>query len=117
MILLPPQLKILLALEPLDFRKGIESIAAVCRLKFQQDPYSGTLFVFRNRAGTAIKFLCYDGGGFWLIHKRFSEGKLRWWPKSPDQPLTPLAARQLQVLIYRGDSSTAQFADDWRKLL
>jgi transposase len=76
----------------------------------------GILFVFRNRAGTAIKLLCYDGGGFWLLHKRFSNGKLRYWPTSEDEALSPMAAKQLQVILYNGDPSTAQFAEDWRKL-
>jgi transposase len=41
---------------------------------------SGTLFLFRNRSGTAIKLLTYDGQGYWLCLKRFSQGKLQWWP-------------------------------------
>lgn len=116
MIQLTPHIRILIAIDPLDFRRGIDGLAAVCRENFNQDPFSGTIFVFRNRRGTAIKMLCYDGGGFWLIQKRFSDGRLRWWPQSTGEPLTQLAAKQLQVLIYNGDPSTAQFAEDWRKL-
>ena len=66
MIQLVPQLKILLAYEPVDFRKGIDGLAAVCRQQLQQDPFSGCMFHFRNRAGTALKLLVFDGGGFWL---------------------------------------------------
>src|SRR5262249_17456117 len=44
---------------------------AVCRDKFSLEPFDGTLIVFRNRAATAIKIIAYDGGGFWLLHKRF----------------------------------------------
>jgi len=116
MIQLPPQLRILVALEPLDFRKGIDTIAAVCRLNFNQDPFSGTVYLFRNRRATAIKMLCYDGTGFWLLHKRFSEGRLHWWPKSAGESLTQLAAKQLQVLLYNGDPDAAAMAEDWRKL-
>ena len=60
MIQLVPQLKILLAVEPVDFRKGIDTLAAVCRQRLAQDPLSGALFVFRNRSGTALKMLVYD---------------------------------------------------------
>jgi transposase len=109
-------MKILIAIEPTDFRRGIDALCAVCREKFGQDPFSGILFVFRNRASTAIKLLCYDGTGFWLLQKRFSEGKLRWWPQQTGEPLTPLAAKQLFILIYNGDPGSAQFAEDWRKL-
>ncbi len=57
MIQLVPQLRILLACEPVDFRKGIDGLAAVCRGPLAADPFSGALFVFRNRSGTALKLL------------------------------------------------------------
>lgn len=116
MIMLTPQTRILLAIAPTDFRRGIDSLCAICRDKFSLEPFDGTLFVFRNRAGTAIKMLAYDGGGYWLIQKRFSNGKLRYWPTNESEPLSPMAAKELQVLIYSGDPSTAQFAEDWRKV-
>jgi transposase len=114
--MLTPQTRILVAIAPADFRAGIDALCAVCRDQFDQDPMGGILFVFRNRAGTAIKLLCYDGGGFWLLHKRFSNGKLRYWPTNKDEVLSPMAAKELQILIYNGDPSMAQFAEDWRKL-
>lgn len=85
MIQVLPQLKILLAYQPVDFRKGIDTLAALCKAELKEDPFSGALFVFRNRSGTALKLLSYDGQGFWLCHKRFSQGRLRslanWrWP-------------------------------------
>ena len=72
MIQIVPQLKVLVACEPVDFRKGIDSLACVCRQQFQIDPFVGTLFVFRNRSGTAIKLLSYDGSGFWLCQNQRS---------------------------------------------
>ena len=116
MIQLVPQLKILLACDPVDFRKGIDSLVALCKNQLRQDPYHGTLFVFRNRAGTALKLLVYDGQGFWLCLKRFSEGRLRWWPRSSDTLLHSLEAQQLQVLLYNGLPEQASFAANWRKL-
>jgi len=68
-IQLTPHLRILLAVEPVDFRKGIDALAAVCRAKLRSDPFSGAVFVFRNRRATAIRCLVYDGQGFWLCHK------------------------------------------------
>lgn len=116
MIQLTPQLRILIAQEPVDFRKGIDGLAAVCREHLSQDPLSGALFVFRNRSGTALKILCYDGQGYWLCLKRWSRGKLTWWPASGRDSLHPLAAQQLAVLIYNGDPQRARFAPDWHKL-
>lgn len=114
MIQLVPQLKIYLAYQAVDFRKGIDGLVAVCREKLEQDPYSGALFVFRNRSARAVKLLIYDGQGFWLCCKRFSQGKLQWWPRG--EVLTQLAAKELQILLYNGNPKTAQLAGDWRQL-
>jgi transposase len=115
-IQLVPQLKVLVALEPVDFRKGIDSLACVCREQFHIDPFLGTLFVFRNRAGTALKFLIYDGGGFWLCQKRFSQGKLQWWPRRGQGLVEELPAEQLAVLIYNGLPLSARMAEPWRRV-
>jgi transposase len=116
MIQLVPQLRILLACEPIDFRKGLDSLVALCQGPLAQNAFSGTLFVFRNRAGTALKLLVYDGRGFYLILRRFSEGRLRWWPRSADTSLYSLEAQQLQVLLYNGLPDRAQFAEVWRRI-
>ncbi len=116
MIQLVPQLKILLAVEPVDFRKGIDTLAAVCKERLSQDPMSGALFVFRNKSGTALKLLVFDGTGYWLCLKRYSQGKVSWWPVSHETPLHPLAAQQLSVLLYHGHPQLARFNADWRKL-
>ena len=84
MLQITPQMKILVAVEPADFRKGIDGLVWLCKDTLGQDPFAGTVFVFRNRRGTAIKVLVYDGQGFWLCHKRLSEGRFRWWPSAPD---------------------------------
>ncbi|MBI4526524.1 MAG: IS66 family insertion sequence element accessory protein TnpB, partial [Deltaproteobacteria bacterium] len=65
-----------------DFRNGIDGLARVCKQVLRADPFSGCLVVFRNRRGTAIKVLTYDGQGFWLAHKRLSSGRFRFWPSS-----------------------------------
>jgi transposase len=116
LIQLIPQLKILLAIKPLDFRKGLDSILSFCKQQLCQDPFSGALFLFRNRRGTALKLICYDGVGFYLVYRRFSRGKLAWWPHSTDQALQPLAAQQLAVLLAQGNPSHAAFPQDWRKI-
>jgi hypothetical protein len=64
-------MRILVAIEAVDGRKGIDSLARLCQEKLQSDPFSGCLFVFRSRRGTSIRILVYDGQGFWLAQKRF----------------------------------------------
>ena len=60
LIQITPQLRILVAVEAIDGRKGIDSIAQLCREKLDADPFSGCLFIFRSRRATAIKLLVYD---------------------------------------------------------
>jgi transposase len=115
-IQLVPQLRILLACRPVDFRCGIDGLAALCIREFAEDPFSGTLFVFRNRRGTALKLLCYDGLGYYLVTRRFSQGKLRWWPTTQGALLQPIQAQQLVVLLYNGLPDQAKFAPPWRKV-
>jgi transposase len=116
MIQITPQMRILVAIEPADFRKGIDGIAKICKEALRQDPFCGTVFVFRNRRATALKILVYDGQGFWLCHKRMSSGRFRWWPVRAcrSEVTKRLAAHQLQVLLSAGNPATARGAPDWR---
>jgi transposase len=74
LIQITPQLRILVAIDAIDGRKGIDSLAQLCREKLAADPFSGCLFIFRSRRRTAIKLLAYDGQGFWLATKATVEG-------------------------------------------
>ena len=116
MIQLTTHMRILVAVEPADFRKGIDGLAAVCRLRLDQDPFQGTVFVFRNRRATAVKILVYDGQGFWLCQKRLSKGRFRYWPRSVTAMTHRLEAHQLTVLLSGGDPAAAQGVPQWRQL-
>jgi transposase len=114
MIQITPQMRILVAVEPSDFRKGIDGLAGVCRCALGEDPFSGCVFVFRNRRATAVKILVYDGQGFWLCQKRLSKGRFRWWPDG--RLRRELQARDLQVVLWNGDPSRAKMGPLWRAL-
>jgi transposase len=114
MIQITPQMRILVAVEPADFRCGIDGLARLCKARLQEDPFSGALFVFRNRKGTAVKALAYDGQGFWLLYKRLSTGRFRFWPSQAGEAVTALAAHELQVLLCAGDPSATKAAPAWR---
>jgi len=116
MIQIAPQMRILLAVEPVDFRKGIDGLAGVCRRVLASDPFSGFVFVFRNRRRTSIKILAYDSQGFWLAQKRLSKGHFAWWPKSTAGLVRKLAAHELQLLLWNGDPDLANVAPEWRRL-
>jgi len=116
MIQITPHMKILLAVEPVDFRKGIDGMAALCRTVLKSDPFSGCLFVFLNRRRTAIKILSYDGQGFWLCQKQLSKGRFNWWPQKGQGADKPLDAHELQMLIWNGDPFHTRAAPMWRKI-
>lgn len=114
MIQVTPQMRIFVATKPADFRKGIDGLARICKEVLKQDPFGGSVFVFRNRPATAIKALVYDGQGFWLLYKRLSSGKFQWWPDAHDAASQTLAAHQLQVLLSAGNPAGTQVPADWR---
>lgn len=116
MIQIAPQMRVLVALEPVDFRRGIDGLSQVCRAVLSVDPMDGTMFVFRSRSGKAIKLLVYDGQGFWLAQKRLSAGRFRYWPTATEVASRPLMAHELTALIWGGDPELSQAAPMWRRL-
>src|SRR6202521_359716 len=112
MIQIAAQIRILVAVEAIDGRKGIDAIAQLCREKLNADPFSGYLFIFRTRRGTAIRVLQFDGQGFWLATKRLSKGRFRWWPTGTE-PARMLRAHQAQLLLAAGNPE-AEAPPVWR---
>jgi len=115
MIQVTPQMRIRVAVEPADFRKGIDGLASLCRIALGSDPFSGCVFVFCNKSRKAIKILVYDGQGFWLCQKRLSKGRFPWWPLS-STPTKALQAHQLAVLLSGGDPAAAKGVALWRRV-
>jgi transposase len=109
-----PQMRILVAIESVDLRKGIDGLAQLCREKLGADPFSGCLFIFRSRRATAIKVLAYDGQGFWMAQKRLSKGRFVWWPTGKEAART-LQAHQAQLLLAAGNPE-AEAAPVWRRV-
>jgi transposase len=114
MLQITPQMRILVAVEPVDGRKGIDSLVQLCREKLAADPFSGCLFVFRSRSAISIRILVYDGQGFWLAQKRLSKGRFVWWPNAPG-PACTIESYQAQLLMAAGNPDT-QAAPMWRRV-
>ena len=113
MLQLNAQSKILIATAPADGRKGIDGLAAICRLQLTIEPTNGILFVFCNKSRKIIKILCYDGQGFWLLIKRLSTGRFKWWPVNK-QNTCQLNYRELFTMIHNGIPKDAKFSEDWK---
>ncbi len=118
MIQVTPQMRVRVAIEPADFRKGIDSLARLVRAELASDPFSGCVFVWRNRRATAVKILAYDGRGFWLCQRRLSQGRFRFWPEERDAERScTLEAHELTVLLSGGDYAATNAAPVWRRVV
>ena len=116
MIQITPQMRVLVAIEAVDGRRGIDGLGQVCRSVLLANPGDGTLFVFRTRSGKAIRLLVYDGQGFWLAGKRLSTGRFRYWPRGTGAVSRELLAHEFSALIWGGDPQRAQAAPMWRRI-
>jgi transposase len=97
MIAPPAGVRILIATQPVDFRKGADGLAAIAQHVLGQDPFSGTVIVFRARRGDRVKLVVWDGTGLVLIWKRLERGGFKWPPIT--EGVMRLSAAQLAILL------------------
>ena len=114
MISFSSDIKVMVAIEPVDFRAGINRLASLAYEIFHKDAMDGILFAYRNKRRTDIKFLLYDGTGFFLGHKRLSKGKLSWWPRT-DADCVGLSGDKFLRLLH-GIDPRPDFHPDWERL-
>ena len=90
-----------MAVEHCDMRKGFDSLAAIVREQFRDDPLSGHLFVFRSRRGDRMKILWWDRDGFAIWQKRLERGTFRMPRIDPLQPCARLdvSRRDLAMML------------------
>ena len=97
MLSLPSALRIFLATEPADMRKGFDGLSQLVRERIAQDPLSGHLFVFRNKRRDRVKILYWDRDGFALWYKRLEKGTFR-FPEAKDGRVEVTPAEMAAVL-------------------
>jgi transposase len=91
------QVRVLVATKPVDFRKGMDGLAALVKEQLRADPFSGVVYVFRAKRADRVKLIWWDGTGLMLLAKRLEDGQFR-WPKVEDGVMR-LTAAQLQALL------------------
>jgi transposase len=117
MIQLTAHMRIFVAKHPVDFRKGIDGLAAVCRQVLREDPLSGSVFVFRSRTRVAVRILVYDGQGMWLMTKRLSSGRFPDWQNfDADSAHKLVQPQSLHLLLAAGAWERVPEAKMWRAL-
>jgi transposase len=89
--------RVVVAARPVDFRKGADGLVALVREALGQEPFSGTIFVFRAKRVDRIKIVAWDGSGLVLFWKRLEQGSFRWPPISDG--VMRLSASQLAALV------------------
>ena len=99
------KVRILVATQPVDFRKGHDGLASLVQSVLLEDPFTGTVFVFRAKRADRLKILFWDGTGLVMAYKRLEEATFT-WPAIKDGLMT-LNRAQFEAL----------FAGlDWRKV-
>ncbi len=94
----PSLAEVYLCVEPVDFRKGMISLATLVESEFDLNPFSGQLFVFCNRRRDQVKILYWDRNGFCLWQKRLEQDRFPWFEPAGDD-LERLSRRQLEWLL------------------
>lgn len=87
----------MVASKPVDFRKGMDSLAALVTQALACDPFTGDVFIFRSKRSDRPKVLVWDGSGLCLVTKRLETGAFT-WPPVRDGAIT-LNAPQLRLLF------------------
>jgi len=111
---LPPSVRLFVATQPVDGRKGADSLMVIVRDVFEQDPLSGHLFIFFSRRCERIRVVYWDRNGFAMWTKRLERGRFR--PTfSPDGRLAPLAieAAELALIVEGIDLAGARWRPRW----
>lgn len=109
--MIPVPSRILVAREPVDFRKQIDGLAAVCERTLGEEPLDGTLFLFANRDRNALKALVWTHGGFTLVHKKLERGRFSW--PSGDGDRVRITPAELAALLEGIDLTGARRLSRW----
>ena len=90
MLSFPTTVRIWLASQPVDLRKGFDTLAEQVRQHLHHDPLSGHLFVFRNKRSDRVKLLYWDEDGYVIVYKRLEAGTFPWPAVAAHQTSVPM---------------------------
>ena len=109
MLSLPPSVRIFVAREYVDFRKGFDGLSALVIDVIDEDPQSGHLFVFFNRRSDRVKILYWDQSGYWLMYKRPEHGRFKVFDQANGTEASfEMSAKDLALLLDGIDLRGAQ---------
>ena len=106
MLSLPPSVQIYVSMEPTDMRKSFDGLLALVDGLLSQDPFSGHLFVFRNRRADRVKILYWDRSGFCIWYKLLEKGTFQLPPS--ESTCLEMTAADLALVLEGIDLSRAK---------
>jgi transposase len=114
---LPASVRIYIAAESVDLRRGFDGLAAATRELIRENPLNGHLFVFLNRRKNRVKVLVWDRTGYLLLYKRLERGTFR-LPTEPRPGARHIEvdAGELGLMMEGVDLKSATRRDRWRRL-
>lgn len=110
----PSSVRVYLATEPVDLRRGHDGLCALVRARYGRDPYDGSLFAFVGRRSDRIKILYWDRGGFVLVYKRLERGRFQMPLVKPDATSVTLDAASLEMLLGGVDLASVKRIPAWK---
>jgi transposase len=114
MLSLPSTVQIYVATQPVDGRRGMDSLAALVRSGLGHDPLSGALFVFFSRRLDRARILYFAHHGYWLLSKRLERGRFCLpWDKTDGMTVRSLESAQLQLILEGIDLRDARYRPRW----
>jgi transposase len=111
---LPPSVRLFVATEVVDGRKGADSLMALVRSAFGQDPLSGHLYVFFSRRRDRVRIVYWDRNGYAMWTKRLERG--RFYASHAPEPVGPLSsieAAELALVLEGIDLAEARRRPRW----
>lgn len=113
MLTLPPSVRIYLAVEPVDLRRGHDGLSSIVQGQWQLDLFAGHLFVFLGRRRDRCKILFWDRGGLVLYYKRLEKGRFRQPRVATDGSAIEMDATELAMLLDGIDVSSVRRLEAW----
>lgn len=115
MLSLPPSVRIFVAVDPVDGRKGMDSLAAIVRSDLGGDPLSGHFYVFFSRRRDRVRILYWARHGFALWTMRLEKGRFHLLPNSEGARITSMEAAQLALILEGIDLAGARHRPRWQQ--
>ena len=114
MLSLPSTVRIFVALQPVDGRRGIDGLAALVRAVLGRDPLDGALYVFFSRRCDRARVLYFSQNGYWLLSKRLECGRFHLpWDATTETVVRSIESTQLQLILEGIDLRGARHRPRW----